>query len=286
MMRIPGMTYGISAMVQRSVPNRTNFGYGSSYTHSTYGSKIGSTYGTTQTKSASRVGSIYGTTGSTGRYGSTYRISSYGNTGSVYGSARSAAAARMEQMYEDTMIAAQNVRTHANVLMNSGERTGKEAITDARNFVNDYNVMVEQMKNAGGSNNLMYRSQLNSSFASHREELAAVGITAGKDGMLVLDEKALANADTSAVSKAFGGAGSFVGEASVKSIYVEADTVSNRLSARYGSYGSYGYYGGYGSYGSSNPYTSLSNSYSSFGYSPYGSLNTYNMLGRLFNSYF
>lgn len=263
-MRVTGMaqSYANSLMMQRLMSNRSS---------ST--SRTGSAYGT------SRYGSAYGIN----RTGYGYNTSRYG---SAYGTGRTstvAAATKLDQMYENTKVAAQNVRTHANVLMNGADRSGREVKTDVRNFVNDYNAMVEQLQSAGGTNNLIYQNQLNSSFSSHREELAAVGITAGRDGLLTLNEKTLNGADAGAVQKAFGGSGSFVGEASVKSIYVEADAVSAQTSARYRSFGGYGGYGygGYGSYGSLGSYIPYSR-YSS----PYGSLGSYNMIGNLFNSLF
>lgn len=254
-MRISGLSYGMMPMSQRQITNRT----------ASYGN-------------ASRYGSVYGTgsTGSTSRYGNTYGA---GRTGTA------AALSKMNQSYESTKTAAQNVRIHGNVLMNTQERAGKEMTTDVKNFVNDYNSMVQQMKSTGGANNVIYRNQLSSSFSRHKEELNAVGITADKNGMLLLDEKALANADSAAVKKAFGGSQSFVGEASVRSIYVEADAVSSQTSARYGSSGSYGGYGSYGNYSSGNPYSY--NPYSSLGgYTPFGGLSSYNMLGSLLNKYF
>ena len=256
-MRVTGIaqSYMNSMMMQRLMSSRT--------------SSTSSKYGTSRTGSAYGVNSAYGV----GRYGSSY---STGRTSSL------TAAAKLNQMYEDTKTAAQNVRTHANVLMNGKERSGKEVKTDARNFVDDYNAMVDQMQSMGGSTSLIYQNQLNNSFANHKEELAAVGITAGKDGKLVLNEKTLAGADAAAVTKAFGGANSFVGEASVKSIYVEADAVSSQTNARYRNYG-LGSYGGFGGYGGYSPYSSYS-SYSS--YSPYGSLNSYPTVGKLFNSLF
>lgn len=263
-------SYASSLMMQRLMSGRTgstSSKYGSSRTGSAYGTnRTGSTYGTSRYGSAYGVNSAY----SAGRYGSAY------GTGRI---TSTTAAAKLDQMYEDTRTAAQNVRTHANVLMSGKERSGREVKTDARNFVDDYNAMIDQMQSMGTSSSLIYRNQLSSSFASHKEELAAVGITAGKDGRLSLNEKTLAGADASAVSKAFGGANSFVGEASVKSIYVEADALSSQTNARYRTYGigSYGGFGSYGSYGGYSPYSS---------YSPYGSLNSYSMVGRIFNSLF
>lgn len=269
-MRMTGVHYGMMPMVQRHITNRTA-SYGNA-------SRYGSAYGTSSTGITSRYGNTYGTssTGSTSRYGNTYGT---GRTSTA------AALSKMDQVYESTKTAAQNVRIHGNVLMNTQERAGKEMTTDVKNFVNDYNAMVEQMKSTGGASNVIHQNQLNSSFSRYKEDLKAVGITADQNGMLLLDEKALANADSAAVKKAFGGSQSFVGEASVRSIYVEADAVSNQASARYSSFGSYAGYGSYGNYSGYNPYSY--NPYSSLGgYSPYGSLSSYNMLGSLLNKYF
>ena len=225
-------------------------------------------------------------------YGSNY---AYG-TGSTY-AAR--AAEKVQAIYEDTKNAASNVRTYSQNLMN-GDKSGllaraeasgstKEVVSEVKSFVEEYNNMLRNMKNTGGTMNDLYAGQLKTSLSNYKEDLAAVGISAGRDGSLVLNEEALGKADISALKKAFGSTDSFVGKASVKSIYVEANAVSQQTKAQY-SYGNYGSYGGYGSY---SPYSSLYNygNYSSLGsalglgygsgYSNYGS-----MIGTLFNSLF
>lgn len=256
--------------------------------------KTGSAYGANKSYGAS---SVYGVNKSYG----TSRV--YG-TGSNY---RAQAAAKVDAIYEETKTAAKSLRTYGQNLMDSHEDgllsqaekkgTTREYVEEVTNFVDAYNTMVKNMGTTGGTMNNLYAGQMKTDYSSHKEDLAAVGITAAKDGSLNIDKSILEKADISALKKAFGSTGSFAGKMAVKSIYVEANAVSDQTSAQYArfqsSYGGYGSYGGY----SYSPYSRYYDSMGSYGnYSALGSalgLGSYgsgygysNLVGTLFNSLF
>lgn len=251
-------------------------------------------YGFTNTAALRRYNSIRSAAGAN-------RSTNAGRVGERrYGgySYRARAAAKADAVYESTKTSAQNMRTHAHKLMGTerdslmsqAEKTGdtKELVKEVKSFVDEYNTMVKNMEQLGGAINNLYEAQLKTNYSSHKEALEAVGITAAKDGSLNINGDVLSQADAAALKKAFGGSESFAGGASVKSIYVEANAVSQQMSAQYANYGGYNSYGGYSSY---NPYSSYSayGNYSSpgssLGYGGYGSGYS-NMIGSLFNSLF
>ena len=187
--------------------------------------------------------------------------------------------------------------------------------------IDSYNAMVKSMAGTGGTMNELYAKELKNHVTSHQEDLASIGITAGADGSLKIDAEALGKADLNALTKAFGSSESFGGKTAVKSIYVEANAVSQQTAAQYArfgklgaagiygsnyngygaginSYDSYGLYGGYGnssygraasalgSYASYGNYSALG-SYLGLGLGGYGSgYGTGSLAGALFNSLF
>lgn len=303
-MRISGMT-NMYSFLNTSAARRSGTMQNSSRTGQT--TKNIRTYGLNQ---------AYGTNP---LYGPNRTYSSSRGYGAA-GSYAQQAAAKADAIFEGTKNAAQSLRVRGQNLMDGGkdgllaqaEAKGdtKEYVSEVTNFVADYNAMVQNMKSSGGTMNDLYAGQLQDNYGSFREDLAKVGITAGKDGSLIIDKEALGKADIADLKKVFGSTESFAGKTSVKSIYVEANAVSEqaknqyasygRLSGYgaygsygYGGYGSYGSYGGYGGYGGYSPYSS----YSSYGnYSALGSLiksgiygsgyGSSSLAGALFNSFF
>ncbi len=251
--------------------------------------------GSTRVASTSRTGRAYGVNQS-------YGNKAYGSS-STYGTARNyatLAAQKADAIYEGTKNATASLRVHGQNLMDSGKDSlaalakekgsTKEYTAEVTNFIDSYNEMVKNMSSAGGTMNELYAQQLKSNYSDHQEELAAVGITAAKDGTLQINQEALEKADISALEKAFGSTDSFAGKTSTKSIYVEANAVSEQAASRYAKFGNMSYgsipysgygYGNYGSYGSI-PYSGYGG-YSNYGLSSalgsYGSYGNYSALG-------
>lgn len=203
------------------------------------------------------------------KYGS--NLSKYSNITSYY----------EKNAYSQIKTGAVGLRSHGEVLNETGEdslfgkaeATGKteDVVAEINNFVKDYNSMLSNMKKVGGSVNNIYGRQFSTQTLIHKNELSKIGITAASDGTLQVNQKTLESAGLDDMKKVFQGTSSFAGQASMKSIYVESNAVSNISASSYSSYGNYGNYNNYGSYGYGN--------YSYGAYSP-------NSYGSLFNSYF
>ncbi len=279
-MRISGIS-GMYGMTGISPVSRSN-GFGVPRT------------GSSRVASTSRMGRTYGVN-------QNYGVNKAYGSSRTYGTARNyaaLAAQKADAVYEGTKNAASSLRVHGQNLMDSGKDSlaalakekgsTKEYTGEVTNFIDSYNEMVKHMNSAGGTMNQLYAQQLKDNYSSHQEELAAVGITAGKDGSLKINQEALEKADIAALEKAFGSTDSFAGKTSTKSIYVEANAVSEQTASQYArfgrmsSYGSIPYsgygYGNYGSYGSV-PYSGYGNYGLSSALGSYGSYGNYSALG-------
>lgn len=163
---------------------------------------------------------------------------------------------KASKVYKQTKNAAAGLREHTEELFGAGkdsllskaEESGdtSKAVKEIKGFVEDYNSMVNGMKQTGGSVNSIYLKQLSAFAKASEDSLKAIGITQNKDGTLSVNEKELNAADVSKLKEAFGSTSSFGGQAAVKSIYVEANAAEgmsyqqNMMYAGYNNYGSYG----------------------------------------------
>lgn len=141
----------------------------------------------------------------------------------------------------------------------------KDAIYSAVNsFVESYN---DTLKNASVSSD---RNVANAATSMSRttsilsKSLAKIGITAGKDGKLSLDEKVFKNADMDTVKALFQGTGSFAVNVSYAAGRIGKAAASSLASITTGTLGTTGIYGANGYFG-------------------YGG---YSALGNFFNGYF
>ena len=106
-------------------------------------------------------------------------------------------------------------------LLNEGEKgvfakakeSGKtdETASKVKSMVNCYNSTLKTMAADLSASKLgnFYYKQLKDVPSSYKEALADVGITAGKDGSLTIDETKLESADLDALQKVFGPQGGF-----------------------------------------------------------------------------
>ena len=85
----------------------------------------------------------------------------------------------------------------------------EEIVTNVQGMVDAYNNTLDQLKNTEGELNKFYMDELKTYVSDHREALSAAGVTAGKDGKLVIDEEKLKNADLETLKKAFGSTSGF-----------------------------------------------------------------------------
>ncbi|BCN29425.1 hypothetical protein [Anaeromicropila herbilytica] len=176
---------------------------------------------------------------------------------------------KTDSLYTATKNAAVGVREHSEKLANTsadsvfakaeaGDKSG--AMNEINNFIKDYNGMLHNMSITGqSSSNILYKNQLHNNAIANKESLNAIGITVQKDGTLAVNQKTLENSKVEDLEKVFQGASSFAGNASVKSIYVEANAVEamseqnsmySYLSSGYNNLGGYSSLLGSSSYGS------------------------------------
>ncbi|NLL80542.1 MAG: hypothetical protein GX234_12315 [Clostridiales bacterium] len=202
-----------------------------------------------------------------GRSNTSRRVS--GLTGSrLYGSAGTGQIG--QTLYKNTQKAASGLREHAEKLLETGEDSlfskavkdqNTEKLTgEIREFVEDYNRMITNMKKTGGSLNNIYLTQLETYVSEAKTELSKVGITAKKDGTLAVDTEKLEKAAVDELRALFDGTSSFAGKVSIRSIYAEAGAVSsmaNQSNPYYSGYNSYGSYNNTGYGNSSTSYNSI-----------------------------
>ena len=141
----------------------------------------------------------------------------------------------------------------------------KDAIYSAvNNFVENYN---DTLKNASVSSD---RNVANAATSMSRttsilsKSLAKIGITAGKDGKLSLDEKEFKDADMDTVKSLFQGSGSFAGSFSYAAARIQraantslASMTASMNTVTSGIYGRGGYFG-------SNGYSALGNFFNGY----------------------
>lgn len=123
----------------------------------------------------------------------------------------------------------------------------KSAVKEVNSFVENYNAMVEKLKESKDSMDQIYAKQLKADGEKYKEQLASIGIAMKEDGTLAVDQKILEGASAEEIKKALGGSDTFTGAVAIKSIYIEANAA---LSGTQGSFGSYNNYNNLLSYSS------------------------------------
>lgn len=117
-----------------------------------------------------------------------------------------------------------------------------DVVTTVTDFVDKYNSMVKSMTKMGGTGNTSYGKELAALVTKNKDALAAIGITANKDGTLSIDKTKLSAASASALQTAFNGDSKFAENVAGKSIYVEANAISAMYSSSTSNYTSSGSY--------------------------------------------
>lgn len=124
-----------------------------------------------------------------------------------------------------------------------------EIISNIRGFVNQYNSMMENMKQSGSRSDVNYQTQFNNLARLSSSDLASTGVTRKADGTLAIDEKKLASADIETLEKVWGGSTSFASRAALRADSVETYAersmeakASSAYSDLFNTYGSKGNY--------------------------------------------
>ena len=128
------------------------------------------------------------------------------------------------------------------------ENSTKNVVGEINSFVEDYNNMINNMNKTQDKLNYTYKSKLANDVLNSKSDLNAIGVTEAKNGNLAVDQKVLENAKIADLQKVFGGATSFGGNVAVKSIYIEANSVSQMSQSNMRTFG-YNGAGGYRDYG-------------------------------------
>lgn len=236
---------------------------------------------------ANSFSSILGNYGS--RYGSSrssFGINALNNQNNYLSGKAYTSGTQLYKNYETIQNSAKELRTHAQRLSEDGnkslfakaEKSGstEDIVKEVKGFVEDYNAMVNGMKDTKNTVDTIYKKQFTEMVDSYKSQLSAIGITKASNGSLKVNETQLKDANLEQLQEVFSGSTSFGSKAAVKSIYVEANAASNKSSASK--------YGGYGTYGSKNAYASNTASSGSTSYLSYAA--QYGLLGSNFDSFY
>lgn len=106
-----------------------------------------------------------------------------------------------------------------------------------KQFVQDYNELVSSVSTSKYSNTRMssLKSQFNALSGAAQYSLKNIGITAGVNGTLILDEKKYANASVDSIKDVFTGTNSFTERAAEKAEYIEKNA-TRYTTDTYGTY--------------------------------------------------
>ena len=124
--------------------------------------------------------------------------------------------------------------------MYQSTETKKKDVTDAvKQLVKKYNDTVKSLKSVSNPLNDFYAEMLEEAAGESEEGLTSVGITKNENGMLVLDEEKLKDADIETIKKALDGNGLFTSKTAyiASRISDNARTNSQSYTAQYGADG-------------------------------------------------
>lgn len=107
-----------------------------------------------------------------------------------------------------------------------------------KDFVNQYNSTVRNLRSAGGRVDTSYYNQLTSYAMMHRNALQETGVTKNADGTLSVNEKALQEASVEKLKQVWGSSSSFASKAGQTAAYVQSNAVSSMNSMINNSYSS------------------------------------------------
>ncbi len=107
-----------------------------------------------------------------------------------------------------------------------------------KEFVNQYNSTVRDLKSAGGRVDTSYYNQMTSYASMYRNALEASGVTRNSDGTLSVNENALKKASVEQLKQTWGGSSSFAARAGQVATNVQYNAVTSMNSMINNSYSS------------------------------------------------
>lgn len=125
-------------------------------------------------------------------------------------------------------------------LFTKAEESGKtdQVVSEITKFVSDYNTMIENLYDAGGTVDNLYANQLNAAMKGMKDELKEIGISVEKNGTLKINKTVLSNTSLDKLKKIFGPDSSFGEKLMVKSQSVQANAQTNLNSLNNATYSS------------------------------------------------
>lgn len=119
-------------------------------------------------------------------------------------------------------------KTEKDSIYDKARESGSTAdiVEDIKDFVSQYNQMIDDLKESGTRTDTSFLSQLNSMSRSGDRELSQTGVSRLADGKLTIDEKKLAETDVDTLEKVWGGNG-FPAKAATRAGSVEASAEKN-----------------------------------------------------------
>lgn len=183
-------------------------------------------------------------TGSSGSYLSKLRNS----LGSAQKSGSSSAANTLlkRSNYNMLLNVSESIQKHGKNLTETGEKglfeseeTRSQAVKEIKGFLQDYNNMIERLKNVDSTVSKLYVKQLGGHVSDNQDVLRELGITQSTTGTLKLDEDKLAKADLEKLKKVFGTSGGFITKICSWAEKIAANAEAN-LSGMYQSENLYG----------------------------------------------
>lgn len=129
----------------------------------------------------------------------------------------------------------------------------EQIVSNIKNFVNQYNNMMEDLEESGSRSDTTLLTQFNSLSRAAQQDLAATGVTRRADGTLEIDEKKLEAADVDTLEKVWGGSG-FSSKAGTRAGSVEATAERNIEAEKSSTYSPFDLTNLYGSTKSSGNY--------------------------------
>ena len=140
------------------------------------------------------------------------------------------------------------LQSAASKLLNTGddsiyakaEESGdtSQITSQVKDFVNQYNSTVRNLKSAGGRVDTSYYNQMTSYASMYRNALEASGVTRNSDGTLSVNENALKKASVEQLKQTWGGSSSFAAKAGQVATNVQYNAVTSMNSMINNSYSS------------------------------------------------
>ncbi len=130
--------------------------------------------------------------------------------------------------------------TGDNSIYAKAEESGdtSQITSQVKDFVNQYNSTVRNLKSAGGRVDTSYYNQMTSYASMYRNALEASGVTRNSDGTLSVNENALQKASVAQLKQTWGGSSSFAARAGQVATNVQYNAVTSMNSMINNSYSS------------------------------------------------